>query len=517
MTTTQTHDVAHLRARVRLYVQVILAIDLLAYLSDAAKVVFMGETVPVLLIRGVVTTVLVTAWALSKWARLPRAAIIALEGAVTLVLSVSYVYTVEDYLGDALPPEANALFVALGIVLLLVVRSAVIPSSVLRTALVGLGAFAIQIAMSRGHLGGAEPLMVEGLVFMGVAFVIATAVTSRVIYGLRVQVRRALRLGQYEVGDKLGEGGMGAVYRARHAMLRRDAAIKLIRPELAGGDAETRSRTFSRFEREAQVTARLESPHTVRLYDFGVSPDGAFYYVMELLDGVDLRSLVERYGPLRPERAVHVLRQICDSLEEAHRAGLVHRDVKPANVLICRAGIRHDVAKVLDFGLVARDRDAAEGISADLTADGTIAGTPAFIAPEMATGGPIDGRADLYALGCVAYWLLTGQLVFARPTPMATVIAHATEAPIPPSELSELPIPPALEAVVMRCLAKAPADRPQSALALADALADAVTGPAWREDDARAWWDAHAPTARRTPSPRREDEPAWLTAGPAGG
>ncbi|MCO5169219.1 MAG: serine/threonine protein kinase [Planctomycetes bacterium] len=306
--------------------------------------------------------------------------------------------------------------------------------------------------------------------------------------------REARRLGSYQLVERLGHGGMGEVWRAEHSMLARPAAVKLIKAELlgaAGGDDEQRT-VLTRFEREARATAALRSPHTVSLYDFGAADDGAFYYVMELLEGLDLETLVERFGPVPPARAVHLLAQACDSLAEAHAAGLVHRDVKPANIHACRLGLALDFVKVLDFGLVAGAKFARAPDSARLTGQGFIVGTPAFMAPEMVSEGDVDARADIYALGCVAYWLLTGKHVFEAARPMQVMIDHARSQPVAPSRRFERPIPAALDEVVLACLAKAPADRPQDALELKRRLLAAVDAP-WTQEDARAWWEAHLP------------------------
>jgi serine/threonine-protein kinase len=270
-------------------------------------------------------------------------------------------------------------------------------------------------------------------------------------------------------------------------MLARDAAIKLVRGREGGIPRDL----VARFEREAKATAGLRSPHTVQLYDFGRSDDGAFYYVMELLDGFTLDRLVERYGPLPPERVVHVLRQACRSLAEAHAAGLVHRDVKPGNVFLCRYGGEADFVKVVDFGLV---KDVSASGGTNLTQTGLIAGTPAFMPPEMALGKEVDGRADLYALGCVGYFLLTGLPVFDRKTALETLHDHTSTLPIPPSRRVSTPIPADLEAVLLACLAKEPADRPESARVLEARLAATVpAGGGWSSADAERWWDRNSP------------------------
>src|SRR5213595_1532899 len=273
-----------------------------------------------------------------------------------------------------------------------------------------------------------------GLVFPYLLVVGMAYVGARVVYYLGTEVKRARELGSYRLEEKLGEGGMGEVWRARHRMLARPAAIKLIRPSFArDGRGAVSEEAVRRFEREAQVIARLRSPHTVELFDFGMAADGAFYYVMELLDGLDADSLLRRFGPTPPERAIYLLRQVCHSLSEAQSCGLVHRDIKPANIFVCRYGEDHDFVKVLDFGLVKALGDLTEA-GPGLTRETFVNGTPAFIAPEQALGASdLDGRVDIYATGCVAYWLLTGQLVFSSETPMGLVLHHAHTAPTPPS------------------------------------------------------------------------------------
>ncbi|HUR95135.1 MAG TPA: serine/threonine-protein kinase [Gemmatimonadales bacterium] len=315
---------------------------------------------------------------------------------------------------------------------------------------------------------------------------------ARVVYRLGRQVAAARELGSYRLEAKLGQGGMGEVWRARHRMLARPAAIKVIRPP-AGGQGVT-DELQRRFEQEAQAIARLRSPHTVELYDFGVAENGAFYYVMELLDGLDTDALVRRHGPLPAARTVYLLRQICHSLAEAQACGLVHRDIKPANVFLCRYGEDHDFVKVLDFGLVKALDGRAGKAAPGLTMENMVQGTPAFIAPEQAMGDDgVDGRADIYATGCVAYWLLTGQHVFTADTSMGVLIHHAQSRPTPPSERVELPIPHDLEQLVMECLAKNPADRPQSARELSLRLAEVADATRWTEVEARQWWATHRP------------------------
>ena len=303
---------------------------------------------------------------------------------------------------------------------------------------------------------------------------------------------RPAGIGPYLPIETLGSGGMGVVWRARHRLLIRPAAIKLIRPQVSADP----DMLLRRFEREARATAALRSPHTVQLYDFGATEDGRLYYVMELLDGLDAQALVRQHGPVPPGRAVFLLRQVCHSLSEAESCRLVHRDIKPANIFLCRYGEDCDFVKVLDFGIVKRDGDEA-GDAPVLTRENAVQGTPAFIAPEQALGsGAVDGRADVYAVGCVAYWLLTGQLVFTADTALGMVVQHSTAVPEPPSARTGLAIPPALDALVLACLAKDPAARPQTARELSRLLAESVEPGSWTEERARDWWNQQMPSAR---------------------
>jgi serine/threonine-protein kinase len=341
------------------------------------------------------------------------------------------------------------------------------------------------------------------LICVGISYAIAYHV-----FRLARDVSRARRLGSYQLTDKIGSGGMGEVWRAKHRMLARPAAVKLIRPETLGtpGDGTAARTLLRRFEREAQATAMLTSPHSIMLYDFGIAEDGVFYYVMEFLEGRDLKSLIRESGPVPAERAVHFLRAACDSLADAHHRGLIHRDIKPANLFTCRRGRDFDFIKVLDFGLVKSVRDAGDTVT-QLTGSGVTSGTPGFMAPEMVTGdAPVDGRSDIYALGCVGYWLLTGQLVFDGNSPMSILIQHVKETPPTVSSRTEIEVPPRLEEIVLACLAKDPHDRPSSAVELGDMLAAvATTLPAWTQQRAEQWWRMHLPHLHAAPVGARLD------------
>jgi len=316
-------------------------------------------------------------------------------------------------------------------------------------------------------------------------------VPSQVLQRLGRQISRVRDAGSYQLVQRLGGGGMGEVWRAEHRLLARPAAVKIVRPEVLGAASESDVRLITqRFMREAQATAVLGSPHTINVYDFGVTKEGAFYYVMELLVGRDLVSLVRVFCPLPANRAVYLLRQACHSLAEAHSRNLVHRDIKPANIYVCRMGLDYDFIKVLDFGLV-KFGDRASTRQNLMTADHVTSGTPAYMAPEIILGNvETDPRADVYALGCVAYWMLTGQLVFQAETPMKMFVEHLHGTPVPPSQRTELPIPRDLEAVVMRCLEKDPQKRPDAAELFQMSCQCKASVP-WDHEAAREWWALH--------------------------
>ncbi len=324
------------------------------------------------------------------------------------------------------------------------------------------------------------------------------------IFDMEVKALNAEQMGSYKLDYLIDKGGMGEIWRARHRFLARDAAVKLIRPEmLVSQSGRQASVTRKRFELEAQSIARLKSPHTVALFDFGMTQDQSFYYVMELLDGIDLQMLVDRFGPQPASRVRQVLLGICESLEEAHRMGLVHRDIKPKNIFITRTGIRYDFPKVLDFGLV---KSLKETQAHTMTLEGTTTGTPAYMAPEVAMSNSFDGRSDLYSLGCVAYFLLTGQPVFQGGTIAAIALAHVQQTPLPPSQRTELPIPAALEQLVMKCLEKDPANRPRSAQEFARLLSSAAGVSEWTNEQAHQWWHTNLPEGNSKPQPNATEE-----------
>jgi serine/threonine-protein kinase len=314
------------------------------------------------------------------------------------------------------------------------------------------------------------------------------------ISSLHQEAVEAKKLGQYVLKEKLGSGGMGEVYLAEHSLLRRPSAIKLIRPEQAGDPAN-----LSRFEREVRATAKLTHWNTVEIYDYGHTEDGTFYYVMEYLPGLSLQDMVEQYGPLPPERAIHFLRQVCQALREAHGFGIIHRDIKPSNILACDRGGVHDVAKLLDFGLVhctgIPKQDANK-----LTMQGTIVGSPPFMSPEQASGkDDLDLRTDIYSLGGVGYFLLTGKAPFERDTAIQMLMAHAYEPLVHPSKLRP-DLPEDLQEVIVHSLEKDPRDRFPDADRLDRALAQCASAGLWTEERAASWWKETANGTARSPN-----------------
>ena len=389
--------------------------------------------------------------------------------------------------------------------MLIVAYPLIVPSPPRQTVLAVIAAVAtVPLSFASLSLLGEPPVpfvqYVAPTLFASIGGVLAV-IGSRVIYGIARDVAVAREMGSYKLEVLLGRGGMGEVWRAKHRLLTRPAAIKLLRPDMLGGDPDHQRQARGRFEREAQTTALLRSPHTVALYDFGTDEDGSFYYVMELLEGVDAEEFVRRFGPVPIQRAVRWLNQVCASLGEAHEAGLVHRDIKPSNIYVCRYGREVDFVKVLDFGLV-KPMDTAGETETNLTVAGTIRGTPGYLPPEQTRGdGAIDARTDIYALGCVAYWLITGQRVFEGRSTIEVLAHHLQTTPVAPSQRTELPVPPEMDALILACLEKDPARRPQSADEMAARLRT-VPVASWTDADARTWWAAHLPAG--VPIPRRD-------------
>jgi serine/threonine-protein kinase len=408
---------------------------------------------------------------------------------------------------SALAPDALALLAGLQLEQVLtalmlglsfgyILRAALVPSTVWRTTWLTLVAAVpvlalyvfhwlpiVSISSLREHIGGFQiaSMVVDVAIWWTLVTIVCASIT-RIIHDLRREIRQEMQLGQYTLDKKLGEGGMGMVYRARHAMMRRPTAVKLLPPEKAG------EASLARFELEVQETARLTHPNTITIYDYGRTPEGIFFYAMELLDGASLETVVGFDGPQPPGRVVRVLEMVAGGLAEAHALGIIHRDIKPANIFLCRQGGELDIAKVLDFGLVK----VVEGSTdPNVTNEGVATGTPHYMSPEALTDPDnIDGRSDLYALGAVGYYMLTGGPVFGGS--IIEVLGHQLHTqPTPPSEKLGRAVPPELEAVIMQCLAKNPDERPDGAREIRERLAACFEIRRWRQADARAWWEKY--------------------------
>jgi len=410
------------------------------------------------------------------------------------VLHVSLIYLVAfslalSALRHGLPwPAAEVLRSWSPVAIVLVMYGALVPArpSTIATACV-VSALMDPLVLLLAQRAGTRPSLVQlPLLMLSPAAGAGLAVlSSRVLYGLTERISRAREVGSYRLQKRLGIGGMGEVWMAKHQMLARPAAIKLIRPAiLATHGPEEAKRLLKLFEREAQTTASLTCPNTIQLFDYGVTLDGTFYYVMELLDGYDLQTLVKEFGKQPPERVVHLMIQATDSLHEAHEHQFVHRDLKPANIFTCRYGGEVDFVKVLDFGLVMDRRPTEE----ELQRPGLI-GTPAVMAPEMVRfNAPVDRRADIYALGCVAYWLLTRERVFEAENRADMLVMHAHQRPVPPSKRAGISVPPRLEELILSCLEKNPNKRPQTARELGDKLRELELDKAWTRSRRESWW-----------------------------
>lgn len=344
---------------------------------------------------------------------------------------------------------------------------------------------AIESMQGIGRFGGVVVLLSIG---MGLTSLVSLYTSFRASHRMRELLERAQMLGQYAVEARLGGGAMGDVFKARHALLRRETAVKVIKASSAADD-----QAQERFKQEVQLTSSLTHPNTVQVFDYGRTPDGLFYYAMELLDGVDLQTLVDELGPLPPGRVVSILRQACGSLAEAHHRRLLHRDLKPSNLMLTRRGLDHDVVKVLDFGLAKQVTDEREH---------EVVGTPLYMSPEALSAGDYSPRSDLYGLGCVAYFLLTGTPPYVAASVEELERVQQDGPPPKPSDRVGQELPESLEAVVMACLEVTPSDRPGSAEEL-DRLLEECALDGWREVEARAWWEDHAEIVAAWTQPNR--------------
>lgn len=465
-------------------------------------------THPALLWHAAGTLCLVATWAVCRADLKTARAVRLLEG-IALVAAISCYVQMACNSARAQGPHLIALMAAS---LVFTGRAVYVPSSARRTLALGV-AVAVPLVWSIHHVYATAPAgelntlaaslevdsvgavaQVLSLVTFAwwVACVAVATAASSIIFGLRRTVRNIKRLGQYALEDQIGEGGMGRVYRAKHALLRRATAVKVLLSDRLGEE------DVRRFEREVRLTASLTHPHTITVFDYGRTPEGLFYYAMELLDGATLREIVTVDGPQSPERVVHVMMETTAALVEAHDIGLIHRDVKPANIMLCRQGGMVDFTKLLDFGLVKPLNDEA-----DVTMVEAVVGTPQYLSPESITSpGEVDARADLYALGAVGYYMLTGAHVFVGATIAEVVAHHLRTPPTAPSERLGTAVPAALEQLLLRCLSKDPDDRPQSAQEAHDALRACAIGP-WTQEAARGWWDRHRESveALRLPPP----------------
>jgi serine/threonine-protein kinase len=439
------------------------------------------------------TVLFAAVWAVTRRAPLPVRSLRVLDAGTLIVGCALFVWMgaglarMQGQHGQA--PVLGVYAALLACASVVGARATTVPSTATRTLWVSAIAMLPLPVLARVITGRiAETVNIA--TWCGVSIAIAT-VGSRVIFGLRIEAARVRRLGQYTLEEKIGAGGMGVVYRARHAMLRRPTAIKLLPPDRAG------EANLVRFEREVQLTAELSHPNTVAIYDYGRTPDGIFYYAMEFLDGINLEDLVEQYGPQPAGRVIYILRQVCGALGEAHSRGLLHRDIKPANIILTERGGEPDVAKVVDFGLVK----PLVPNEPDLTMSASIvlAGTPLYMAPEALTAPTAgDARSDLYALGAVGYVLLTGQPVFEAATVAEAFGHHLHTRPVPPSQRVSQTIPADLEQVIMRCLSKNVDDRPLTAHVLSRQLRQCAIQSPWSIDQAASWWQQFRAAGGRT-------------------
>ena len=499
---------AHLQARVQAFVGLFAAVWTLFFLAQLvvrwtadSRLMLNFERVDVSGIHLACATVLGTTFVLMRRNKFGLVALGRIEISATLLQAHALAVMI---LVGGLPRFRSELSAVLGLTNILAARAALVPSTSRETVIVGGLAIApLPFATWFMYVSRDVPEGLPGAAalaaFTGTwcVFAIVVAVTiARVIYGLERTVKQATTLGQYTLEEPLGEGAMGQVFRARHALLRRPTAIKLLPPEKSGADA------IKRFEREVQLTSELSHPNIVAIYDYGQTPEGIFYYAMEYLEGTDLDRLVKKQGPLPPLRVQQILRQVADALTEAHAIKLIHRDIKPANIVLVKRRRQRDFVKVLDFGLVKELRPDAHAPSLSNVAN--LVGTPLYVSPESITDPTkVDHRSDLYALGAVGYFLLTGAPWMKGKNLVEICAAHLYETPEPPSKRLGKPVPASLEALVLKCLAKDPAKRPQSAAEIMDALDAAIDVQPSSED-------AHAQESAAEDDPPI-DRPSMLT------
>ena len=480
------------------------ALVLLGYLLRIGIIVAFGRPAaliaPDMIFHGLAPLPLLAIWGLCRGQPRSSSFIRTVEGVGMVASAVAVMVMVAHVPLHARPEH----ILAFSLALVMFARVVYVPSSwqttLLHCILLGVGVMVTTFVVYRSHLPDSDSIVgragevlqpSEPAAFMamitGFWWALVTLVCvagSNVIYGLRREAADVRKLGQYTLERRLGEGGMGRVYQASHAMLRRPTAIKLLSPDKVNEHAITR------FEREVQQTARLSHPNTVTVFDYGRTPDGLFYYAMELIDGATLADIVDLTGPMPAARVIHILSDTASALAEAHAAGLTHRDIKPANIMMCTQGGVPDTVKVLDFGLVKElTRDSA---IVSMTSATTITGTPQYMPPEaIATPEEVDERSDLYALGAVGYYLITGEHVFEAAS-VVEICGHQLHSiPVAPSQRLEAPVPADLEALIMMCLEKEPAMRPQHAIAFGDALRGCRDIGAWSGECARQWWAEH--------------------------
>jgi serine/threonine protein kinase len=385
--------------------------------------------------------------------------------------------------GLSIPPPSGVFVALLSFTMGTLARAIIVPSTASRTLTIGVLGGAMLVGSA------ATQVSVVALSCWTLSAITLGTLASHTIFGLRREARDAQVLGQYTLETKIGQGGMGAVWRASHALLRRPTAIKLLPPDRMGEAA------IRRFEREVQFTARLTHPNSVAIYDYGRTREGIFYYAMELLDGMDLERLVAAHGAQPPGRVVHVLTQICGALAEAHDLGLVHGDVKPANVLLSPRKNEHEFAKILDFGLARSVEMGSQLASVSVSTSQILTGTPLYMAPEAFTSpNEVDGRSDLYSLGVLAWFMLVGRPPFEGNTVVEVCSKHLYEVPLRPAAALGRSVPAEIENLVLACLSKKAAERPADARVLRAWAVRCCDAEPWTAEQASAFWRTWVPS-----------------------